>query len=50
MEHQQWGDSYVTPKNTGDKGKQNYNTALDGNVEAVTKGTLPSSKISSPTK
>jgi ribosome-binding protein aMBF1 (putative translation factor) len=37
MEHQQWGDSYVTPKNTGDKGKQNYNTVLDGNVEAVTK-------------
>jgi len=37
MEHQQWGDSYVTPKNNGDKGKQNYNSALGGNVEAVTK-------------
>merc|ERR1712146_251353 len=37
MEHQNWGESWVVPKNTGDRGKQSYNSALGGNVTAVTR-------------
>jgi len=35
---QNWGESYIVPKNQKTTGKQLFNQALGGNVEAVSKG------------